>query len=152
MAGRSLRIQTVQQQPSLGKLTSETSVLDPTLRGSLLSRNPPTATTSSSPVTAPVVSAPSISLPPPVNNPWASDSLPSRSLDTGDIDVEAAAARTLSERPQFRIDEAGAEEDEGEFDFGDDADDADLGGIVDEVDRLLNEDENATANSKVVID
>lgn len=91
---------------------------------------------------------PAKAIPPPVKNPWATDSLPSRAIDTDDIDVEAAAARTLSERPQFTIDEAGAEE-EGDYDFGDEPDDADLGGIVDEVDRLLIEDENATSAAKV---
>lgn len=151
LAGRSLKIQRVEQKPSLGKLDSTSAFLDPTSRGSLLSRPAAISTSTSSPT----LSLPPISIPmnhsepfaAPHVNPWANDTPLSSTIPIEELDIESAAARTILERPQFVMDATTqGQDEEEEFDFGDEDDDgAEIDpAVLAEVDRFLIDDEEST--------
>lgn len=143
--GKRLDIQTIEQRPSIGKFDAAAAALEPQARDSLFSTSRSKPTSPRIPEEAPhPLSAAAMRLPaypqspsyPVTENPWADTPASGH-----DIDVQAAAARAM-ERPQFVIDDVGdgddGDGDDGEEDGGDD------GGLVDQVDQFLADDEGLT--------
>ncbi|GAA5978525.1 hypothetical protein JCM11641_007973 [Rhodosporidiobolus odoratus] len=140
--GKRLDIQTIEQRPSIGKLDAAAAAIEPTARDSLFSTSTSRIKPAPRPAPEPVnpLSAAAMRMPayPEQGNPWAdshsSPRSPSPSTQKHDIDVQALAQQAML-RPQFAADVAT----EGE---GDDyAGDGDEGGLLGQVDAMLEADD-----------
>jgi hypothetical protein len=150
LAGKSLRIQSIESKPSIGKLDAASSAILPT-RGSLLSRTPaashsPSSSSSSNPNPlsaasmrdTPAYATPSPTSMPASTNPWTE--VQSLSRNDRDFEIVSKAVERM-DRPRFSEDAIIVPDGDEDLGAG-----ADL--LEEEVGRFVIEDEDEIENSQ----